>query len=93
MHLSLRLDGLTTLSDSLQDLLSVLVELELGDNDFAGVDADRDGLAVGLLSGHSLDVDEILETVDGCDFAFPTLVGASHNGDFVVFSDGDAADL
>jgi len=50
-------------------------------------------LAVGLFAGHSLNVDEVLQSVDGGDFAFTALVGASHNGDFVVFSDGDAADL
>jgi hypothetical protein len=38
-------------------------------------------------------VDEVLQSVDGGDFAFTAFVGASHNGDFVVFSDGDAADL
>ena len=38
-------------------------------------------------------MDEILESVDGGDLAFTTLVGASGNDDFVVLSDGDAADL
>ena len=38
-------------------------------------------------------MDEKLQSVDSCDLSFTTLVGASHNGDFVVFSDGDAADL
>lgn len=57
------------------------------------MDADGHGLTVGLFAGHSLDVDEVLQSVHGRDLAFTALVGASHNGDFVVFSDGDAADL
>jgi len=35
---------------ALEDLLTVLVELELGDDDLGGSDGDRDGLAVGLLA-------------------------------------------
>ena len=57
------------------------------------MDANWDGLAVGLLAGNSLDVDEVLQPIDGGDFSFTAFVGASNNGDFVVFSDGDAANL
>ena len=51
MHLlvllrSLLLHELSSLADALEDLLTVLVELELVDNDFRGVDTDGDGLAV-----------------------------------------------
>jgi hypothetical protein len=35
---------------TLQDLLSVLVELELGDDDLGWGEGDGDGLAVGLLA-------------------------------------------
>lgn len=35
---------------ALQDLLSVLVELELGDDDLGGGDGNGDGLAVALLA-------------------------------------------
>jgi hypothetical protein len=38
-------------------------------------------------------VDEVFQPVDGGDFSFTALVGSSDDGDFVVFSDGDAADL
>lgn len=38
-------------------------------------------------------MDEILQSVDGNDLALATLVGTSNNGDFVIFSDWDAADL
>ena len=35
---------------ALEDLLTILVELELGDDDLGGSDGDGDGLAVGLLA-------------------------------------------
>jgi hypothetical protein len=38
-------------------------------------------------------VDNPLETVDAGDSALTALVGAAHNGDFVVFADGYGADL
>jgi hypothetical protein len=38
-------------------------------------------------------VDEVFQAVNGGDFAFAAFVGASDNGDFVVFADGDGADL
>lgn len=41
---------LTALADSFEDLLPVFVKLEFRDDNFARVDADRYGLAVGLLA-------------------------------------------
>lgn len=76
-----------------QDILTVLVKLELGDDDVGGVEAQRDGLAGGLVAGDTLDVDNVLETVHGGDLALTALVGAADNGDLVVLADGDAADL
>lgn len=83
----------TAVGDALKDLLTVLVELELGDDDLGWLDSERDGLSVGLLAGDTLDVDDVLETVDGSDLALTALVGATDNGDLVVFADGDGADL
>lgn len=57
------------------------------------MDAQRDGLAGGLLAGDTLDVDHVLETVDGGDLALLVLVAAADNLDLVVLADGDAADL
>jgi hypothetical protein len=80
---------LTALANTLEDLLTVLVGLELGDDDLAGRNTNGDGLAVGLLAGDTLDLDEVLEAVDGGDLALTALVGAADNGDFVVFADRD----
>lgn len=76
-----------------QDILTVLVKLELGDDNVGGVDAQRNGLAVGLVAGDTLDVDNVLETVHRGDLALTALVGATDNGDLVVLADGDRADL
>lgn len=57
------------------------------------MDAERDALAGSLVAGNTLDVDLVLQTVDRSDLALAALVGASDNGDLVVLSDGDAADL
>ena len=91
---SLALDaGLTASLDALQDGLTVLVELQLGDDDVGGVDAQGDGLAGGLLAGDALDVDDVLEAVHGGDLALLVLVGAADDLDLVILADGDAADL
>jgi hypothetical protein len=84
---------LTTLSDTLEDLLAILVGLQLGDDDLARGDTNGHGLAVGLLAGDALDLDEVLETVDRGDLALAALVGAPNDGDFVILADGDGSDL
>lgn len=38
-------------------------------------------------------MDDVFEAVDGGDFALAALVAAACDNDFVVFSDGDGADL
>lgn len=38
-------------------------------------------------------MDNVLETVDGGDLALTALVGAPDDGNLVVLSDGDGADL
>jgi hypothetical protein len=38
-------------------------------------------------------VSPTLQSVDGCDLALTTLVGASNNCDLVVFADGNRADV
>lgn len=84
---------LTTLADALEDALTVLVELQLADDDLGGVDADGDALAVGLLADDTLNVDDVFETVDAGDLALTALVGATDDGDLVVLADGQSADL
>lgn len=92
LGLELLLDLATGL-DALQDGLTILVKLELGDDDLGGVDAERDGLSRGLLADNTLDVNDVLETVDGGDLSLTTLVGATNNGDLVILADWDRANL
>lgn len=47
----LALDSLTTLADALQQGLTVLVELERGDDNLAGAEGDGHGLTVALVAG------------------------------------------
>ena len=44
------------------------------------MDADGDGLSIGLFAGDALDVDDVFETVDGGDFSFAAFVGTTDNG-------------
>lgn len=87
------LDQLPTRSDPLQNVFSVLVQLQLGDDDFRRSDADGDGLTVRLLFGDTLDVDDIFETVNGSDLALTALVRAANNLNLIVLANGDGADL
>lgn len=48
---------------------------------------DGHALPVCLLARDTLDVHDIFEAVDGGDGAFTAFVGASDDGDFVVFAD------
>ena len=57
------------------------------------MDAGGDALAVGLLAGNTLDVDDVFETVDGGDLSLTTLVGATLDDNLVVLADGDGTDL
>jgi hypothetical protein len=78
---------------ALKDGLTVLVELELGDDDVAGVDTEGYGLAGSLLAGDTLNVDNIFETVNGGNFALLLLVETTDDHDLVILADGDAANV
>jgi len=78
-----------TVLDALKYALTILVELQLVDDDVARVNTQRNGLTDGLLPNDCRDVNDVFETVDGSDLALATLVGTSDDGDFIIFSDGD----
>ncbi|GMR38345.1 hypothetical protein PMAYCL1PPCAC_08540, partial [Pristionchus mayeri] len=77
---------------ALDDLLSVVVELQLGDGDVGGVDSDVDGGSVGLLADDLVDVDDELLAVDAHDAAGVALVVSAGDGDLIIHSDGNGAD-
>ena len=79
--------------DAGQNVLTVLVQLELGDDHVAGMDAEGHALAASLVAGNTLDVDDVFEAVDRGDLALLVLVEAADDRDLVVLADGDAPDL
>jgi len=81
------LAGLATLA--LENSLSVLVQLQLVDDDLGGMDSDWHRLSVDLVSGDTLDVDDILETVDGNDLSFTSLVDTADDSNLVVLANWD----
>ena len=67
--------------------------MQLCDDDLGGGDGDGNALAVGLVAGHLLDVDDELETVGGGDLALTALLGSAGDGNVVADTNGDGADL
>jgi len=57
------------------------------------MNTDLHALPVRLLAHHALDMHHVFEAVDGGDRAFAPFIAAAHDGDFVVFADGDGTDL
>lgn len=51
------------------------------------------GLTTGFLADDTLNVNDVFETVYRGDFALLALVGTTDNGDFVILSDWNRADL
>ena len=91
--LPLLLVRLPPMRNPLQNLLAILIRLDLGDLALGRRDTDGDALAVALLAGDSLDVHDVFEAVDGGDFAFAAFVAAAFDDYFVVFAEGEGADL
>ena len=78
---------------TLEEGLAVLVKLKAGDNAVAGVDGELSLLSVGLFLHDFLNVNASAAAVNGLDFAFAALEGASHDLNLVTFADGDGADF
>ena len=78
---------------ALQQVLSVLVELQIGDLDLGGVDADLGRGSVHLLAGDSLDVDDPLLSVDLRHLALLALEGATRHLHLIALDHGDGVDL
>ena len=76
----------------LDELLTVLVHLELGDDDVRRVDRDERGLAGELCDGNGLDVDPHRPELDGGDAAGPAPELATDDLNLVIAADGEALD-
>ena len=75
-----------------EDLLAHAGGLELEDLNVGGVDADVDGVALGVFNVDLVDVDAPLEAVALGDLTFNTLELATEDLDFVFLADGHGAD-
>ena len=78
---------------ALQEVLSVLVELQIGDLDLGGVNADLGGGSVHLIAGDSLDVDDPLLSVDLRHLALLALEGATSHLHLIALDHGNGVDL
>ncbi|XBI16645.1 hypothetical protein VPH35_058870 [Triticum aestivum] len=92
-ELSLGLVSSAAASLAVEEGLAVLVELELGDDHLAGVDADVHRGSIDLLPGDPLHVDDPAAAVDLHHLSLAALVGAAHDLHLVVLADRDGADV
>ena len=87
------LDSLTALSDARKERFTVLINVQVGDDQIRRGKSNRNILAVGLLADHALNVNNVLQTVDGGDAALTALLGAPGDGDGIVDTKGNGANL
>ena len=88
----LALGGLLGLGAALDEGITVLIGLELGDDNVGGVDSDLNSLTVNLLAGDLLDVDDILGARNEGDLSFLGGMLSVGNDDLVVLADGGRTD-
>ena len=78
---------------ALQESLAILIELELGDDNLGGIDANGNRHSICLFTGESLDVDDPFLAVHSGDLALAALEATTDHLDLIVLADGDGADL
>jgi hypothetical protein len=78
---------------SVKNGLAGLVHLNFCDDAVGWVDSLVDSLTINLISGSSLNMDDILLTVAGDDFALTTLELANTDLDFIVFANRQRSHL
>lgn len=76
-----------------KDVLAVTVELEAGDDNIGRVNLEGDCGAVGLLTVHTLDVDDPLLAVDLEHLTLGTLRRSTDNQNFVILTDRNGSNL
>jgi len=73
---------------ALEQLLAIGVQVQLGDHNLGGVEAQHDGGTVVLLTRDALNVDDVLLAVHGGDLAIAVLESAAHDLHLIVLADG-----
>jgi hypothetical protein len=81
-------NALSALGLALKQGLTVLVHVQLGDDDVTGMNANRHSLTVDLLTSQAIYVDDVLAAIGLVDLALTTLVRPADDHDIVVLSHG-----
>lgn len=84
--------SLLSLAAALDEGISVLVTVELGDDNVGRVDSNLNSLSVDLLARDLLDVDDVLGAGDQSDLTFLGLVLTVTDQNLVVLADGGRTD-
>lgn len=88
-----RTDDGTTGSLSLKKSKTVLVELDLIDDNVGGGNTDLDSLTVNLVTGDTFNVDDPFATVNLGNTTFVTLELTTHDLDFIILANGKGTDV
>ena len=64
----------------------ILVKLDGGDHDFAGVDTNGRSGSVGLVALHTINMNDPFLAIHLCNLSFPTLVLSAYNPYFVILA-------
>ena len=84
--------SLLSLAAAIDESISVLVGVELGDDNVGRVDSNLNSLSIDLLARDLLDVDDVLGAGDQSDLSFLGLMGSVTDQDLVVLADGGRTD-
>lgn len=78
---------------SLNQSLSLVIQVQLGDDDLRWVNVDWDRSTRRLLLLQLVDLDRVLQSVDGRDLTLRALLRTSDNSDLVLLSDWERSDV
>lgn len=78
---------------SVQKGLAALVHLDLGDLAVGSVDANVDGLTIGLVSSAALHVDDVLSSMNSNHLALLALEVTADNSHLIILADRNGANL
>ena len=85
-------EALASSGASVNELLSVEVHLQLGQDTVPGLEGNLHGSAVDLLDGDLVNVDTVLAALDTSNLALLIVVAALHDNDLVARMDGESLD-
>lgn len=78
---------------SLNQSLSLVIQVQLGDDDLRWMNVDWDRSTRRLLLLQLVDLNRVLQSVDGRDLTLRTLLRTSDNSDLILLSDWERSDV